>query len=173
MDVAASESQDGPSSHARMRLSTPPRDDSGPSTPADYGGTNRGSTGSPPQSYSLEGGRSRHHSSSKLANSMMRTVVSSGNDALNILFEAAAAHSQENDRDDQAPRSQLPPHSSEENGTSDREQRSMTGVEVVPKVIYPVELSDASREVLNVWEGCRFVKMGWFTAREAVTYIDQ
>lgn len=105
---------------------------------------------------------------------MMRTVVSSGNDALNILFEAAAAHSQEdscNDQDAQARRSQLPVHSNEGNG-SDREQRSMTGVEVAPKVIYPVELSDASREVLNVWEGCRFVKMGWFTAREAVTYID-
>lgn len=96
----------------------------------------------------------------------MRTVVSSGNDALNILFEAAA-HSQDADMTEQGMRSGNTPG------------RSVYGVShespfsQMHSAARPAELSNASKEVLSTWEGCRFVMMGWFTSREAVTLIDQ
>lgn len=105
---------------------------------------------------------------------MMRTVVSSGNDALNILFEAAAAaHNQDDGSEQDArQRGQSLAGMDTENGPSLDGRHSTTGTEVIPKIVRPVELSNASREILNVWEACRFVKMGWFTSVEAVTFID-
>ena len=104
----------------------------------------------------------------------MRTVVASGNDALNILFEAAAAaHNQENGQDEQGECEQGPsPMGRETRRDSVNGRNSTVRPEILQKAVYPVELSDASKEVLNVWEACRFVKMGWFTSREAVTLID-
>lgn len=119
-------------------------------------------------------GRDRHHSTSNLANSMMRTVVSSGNDALNLLFEAAAAaHDQEPSRNDQDTPSQGPQSAVVDAGNGHPVNGSATArADIQPKSVHPVELSDTSAAVLSVWEACRFVKMGWFTSREAVTYID-
>lgn len=112
----------------------------------------------------------KHRSNSSLSSSMMRTVVASGNDALNILFEAATA--QEENPADTSSESLAGPPSAGPN-TQDRTPRNYdTAFDPVTRVIYPVQLSDASRDTLNVWEACRFVKMGWFTAREAVTLID-
>lgn len=104
----------------------------------------------------------------------MRTVVSSGNDALNILFEAAAAaHNQDNGQDEQGEREQGPSSTRRETGRrSVNGKNSAVDPDVLQKAVQPIELSDASKEVLNVWEACRFVKMGWFTSREAVTLID-
>ncbi|PWY78263.1 C6 transcription factor [Aspergillus heteromorphus CBS 117.55] len=130
---------------------------------------------SPRQTYVPEERRSRRHSTSTLANSMMRTVVSSGNDALNILFEAAAVHSQENRLNGSGTQSRdaqtSTAHTSEPDSAGDQTQ-PMLPVEVLAKAKRPVKLSTPSKEVLGVWETCRFVKMGWFTSREAVTLID-
>jgi hypothetical protein len=100
---------------------------------------------------------------------MMRTVVASGNDALNILFEAATA--QEDSRADTSPESIPGPPSA---GPSQVRTPGNydAAFEPVIRVIHPVPLSNVSQETLNIWEACRFVKMGWFTAREAVTFID-
>ncbi|OQE46287.1 hypothetical protein PENCOP_c001G01818 [Penicillium coprophilum] len=112
----------------------------------------------------------RHRANSTLASSMMRTVVASGNDALNILFEAATA--QEDVNHDTSSESLAGP-SSAGPSTQDRTPGNYdAAIESVARVIHPVKLSDATQDTLNVWEACRFVKMGWFTAREAVTYID-
>lgn len=142
-------------------------------SPATYAGSSvLGDTANGSPAYN--DGRDQHHSSSNLANSMMRTVVSSGNDALNILFEAAAAaHDQEPGQNDQDTRARgLPADGEAANGSPLNGRHATAGPEVVPKIVHPVELSDASRDVLSVWEACRFVKMGWFTSREAVTFID-
>ncbi|PYH98817.1 C6 transcription factor [Aspergillus ellipticus CBS 707.79] len=134
-----------------------------------------GSYDSPRQPYIPEGRRSRRHSTSTLANSMMRTVVSSGNDALNILFEAAAAHSQEHGLNGSGTQSRdtqtSTAHASEQDSSRDQPQ-PMLPLEALAKAKRPVKLSPASKEVLSVWETCRFVKMGWFTSKEAVTLID-
>ncbi|KAI9046292.1 putative C6 transcription factor [Aspergillus affinis] len=111
--------------------------------------------------------------SNAFANSMMRTVVSSGNDALNILFEAAAVHSRENDMlesEMQSRNAQTRSHRNRQSNAS----RDMNAIspEALAKAVRPVPLSHASKDVLAIWETCRFVRMGWFTSREAVTFID-
>jgi len=118
-------------------------------------------------------GQNRQQPTSSLSNSMMRTVVASGNDALNILFEAAAAHSRGNGT---AAGAQPGNALSSENRTT-RSEDSLGGysgadLEGSTSMVHPVEISRVSKEVLDVWESCRFVKMGWFTSREAVTFID-
>lgn len=117
----------------------------------------------------------RHRSSSTLANSMMRTVVASGNDALNILFEAATAGQEDNAPSDESP----PRGAGSKSGGSNGHQRATPGnfespaaFETTSRVKYRVEMSEVASETLQIWEACRFVKMGWFTAREAVTFID-
>lgn len=116
----------------------------------------------------------RRRSASSLGTSMMRTVVTSGNDALNILFEAAAAH-----RPDLEPPN--PPEdtlSSKSHTTRDddisnyRERQSGASRQTETHTARPVSVSQASKKVLGVWEACRFVKMGWLTSKEAVTLID-
>jgi hypothetical protein len=104
---------------------------------------------------------------------MMRTVVASGNDALNILFEAATAHDQENHMNDTTPESATGNASLRSTKrTTPRNYDSPAVFEPMPTVRRPVEMSDAAIETLDIWEACRFVKQGWFTAREAVTFID-
>ncbi|KAL4949278.1 hypothetical protein BDW69DRAFT_188468 [Aspergillus filifer] len=121
------------------------------------------------------GGRhSRQESASTLDNSMMRTVVSSGNDALNILFQAAA-HSQEADLAEQevnAGDTQIRTTYGTNNETPFSRMYSAVSSGMVTKEHRPVEISQAPSEVLGIWEACRFVMMGWFTSREAVTLID-
>lgn len=106
----------------------------------------------------------------------MRTVVSSGNDALNILFEAAAVHSQENSSNRSETQSRNTQTSTAQASNVDHSgdhAQTMFAAEAIAKAKRPVKLSPVSKEVLGVWETCRFVKMGWFTSREAVTLIDQ
>lgn len=121
-----------------------------------------------------ESAQDRPQSTPSLGNSMMRTVVSSGNDALNILFEAAAAHSRGNGM--AGPDAQPGNNPSESRATRSENPwacgNSAAPSHVATRTVYPVEISQASKEVLEVWEACRFVKMGWFTSREAVTLID-
>lgn len=120
-----------------------------------------------------ESSKDKQQPTSSLGNSMMRTVVASGNDALNILFEAAAAHSRGNGMTTGSqPGNDIPSES-----RTIRNEDSLAGgysgpFESSTRTVYPVEISRVSKEVLDVWESCRFVKMGWFTSREAVTFID-
>lgn len=105
---------------------------------------------------------------------MMRTVVASGNDALNILFEAATA------QDDASATDESPPtEAGPRSGGSIAKERATPGnfespaaFESVSRAIRPVDMSNPPQDTLNVWDACRFVKMGWFTAREAVTFVD-
>lgn len=53
----------------------------------------------------------------------------------------------------------------------------LTGHDVQPSSPFtfkaqPVQMSQPSQETLRVWTACRFVQMGWFSAHEAVTYVD-
>lgn len=116
---------------------------------------------------------------SGLTSSMMRTVVSSGNDALNLLFEAAAqngpleqrdpARNTYNDKDGYHP-DYRSARSVQTPGPGPGPGQSSVGTS--PAAPAAVDISNPSRDVLDVWESCRFVKMGWFTAKEAITYVD-
>lgn len=106
---------------------------------------------------------------------MMRTVVASGNDALNILFEAATAQDQEDTTSNEVDTPlRAGSKSSGPNGKARSTPRDFESpnFEPPPKNVGPVTISVVAPETLSVWEACRFVKMGWFTAREAVTFID-
>ncbi|DAA76019.1 TPA_exp: Uncharacterized protein A8136_1056 [Trichophyton benhamiae CBS 112371] len=140
-------------------------------------------------------------SSHGLHTSVMRTVVSSGNDALNILFQAAA---QEQDNEMIDVDTDRRPSVSKEGGAGDdvngsatagtgtgqerpysqhQKTQSHAGIRTydtpTSTTSYggsptsdPTQLSHVEPDVLAVWDQCRFVKMGWFSSREAVTYVD-
>ncbi|KAL2861509.1 hypothetical protein BJX68DRAFT_7090 [Aspergillus pseudodeflectus] len=135
----------------------------------------RDGTPTPHRPYTTKDRHTRQQSTSTLDNSMMRTVVSSGNDALNILFEAAAAQSQEAGLNEQAEHSRgTSSHApcGESGGSPFGQMQSRVSPNSLARAIRPIELSHAASDVLSIWESCRFVMMGWFTSREAVTLID-
>lgn len=88
-------------------------------------------------------------------------MVSSENDALNILFEAAA-------------RSE--PVDAYASTASRASFNRFTNTQESPKLIASasqiVNINSADIDILHIWNACRFVKMGWFTAREAMTLVD-
>ncbi|KAL5381216.1 hypothetical protein PMIN06_000196 [Paraphaeosphaeria minitans] len=97
-----------------------------------------------------------------LSHSVMRTVVSSGSDALNLLFEAAHH------------RDALENQARVESQAQDTPCSGPDGQPSSPFTFkaQPVQMSQPSPETLRVWTTCRFVQMGWFSAHEAVTYVD-
>jgi hypothetical protein len=102
-----------------------------------------------------------------LAHAVMRTVVSSGSDALNLLFEAANHRDAMEHQEQNASQAYDTPKS----GPSGYEG----GVPASPFHTFraqPVQMSTPSPETLRIWTSCRFVQMGWFSAHEAVTYVD-
>lgn len=101
----------------------------------------------------------------------MRTVVASGNDALNILFEAATAQNEEEKASKKTPLT----NNLSQNQVQDQERLdhgSFFTKSPSARVTSPISLVNATQGTLKIWANCRFVKMGWFTAREAVTLID-
>ncbi|KAF2119028.1 hypothetical protein BDV96DRAFT_369743 [Lophiotrema nucula] len=110
-------------------------------------------------------GRLRRISTSQpdLQNRVMRTVVSSGNDALNLLFEAA----HHRDAIDAQEQSASQPYETPQSRTTIQDPSSPFTFRA-----QPVQMSQPSPETLKVWTSCRFVQMGWFSAHEAVTYVD-
>lgn len=74
--------------------------------------------------------------------SMLQTVVSNNKDAMNILFEAALREESH--------------HTTGQDRAADRAPR----------------VHRHWGDALRVWNACRFVKMGWFSAHEAVALVD-
>lgn len=115
-------------------------------------------------------------SSGLLADSMMRTVVSNGHDALNLLFEAA---NQEGHSDSQSPGSRYPhgagctPHSSTGHYSAAAGTSSPAGSVPLNMNVAPSGMtSNPKTDVLEVWSAFRFVRMGWLSAKEAVNFVD-
>lgn len=111
-----------------------------------------------------------------LANSVMRPVVSSGNDALNILFQAAAQE-QAGGASDLRTASQVSAADGSSNVQPNAQPIANAGSAgsfgtAPPMVSECPSLSKVEPEILDIWDACRFVHMGWFSSREAVTYID-
>lgn len=109
-----------------------------------------------------------------LENSVMRTVVSTGNDALNILFEAARqnenaepiAQQIETDvdvsslienKDHRKPASLRSPVYSTTRAPGQADRRT----------------SAPNPTLLKAWSTCKFVREGWFTSSEAVFLVDR
>ncbi|KAJ5085032.1 hypothetical protein N7532_009803 [Penicillium argentinense] len=77
-----------------------------------------------------------------LPTSMLQKVVSNNKDAMDILFEAALR----------------------EESQQNTEQETATPT--------PVPRPLATADTVQIWNACRFVKMGWFSAHEAMTLVD-
>lgn len=91
-----------------------------------------------------------------LLQSVVRTVVSSGNDALNVLFQAALEQRDRNQASTgKASRTQAP------NTSPHDRQPALPATTSVPQY------------KLNVWRRSRLVRAGWLTAEEAVMYVDR
>jgi hypothetical protein len=102
----------------------------------------------------------RLSSSSHLHDEVMHTVVQSSQDALGLLFKAA----EQQDTDDSEDQAMI-------SGVGEASPASaLTNQPVLP---LPVSaLSSPSKTIIELWNQHRFVRQGWFSAREAVTYID-
>lgn len=106
-----------------------------------------------------------------VADSVMRTVVSNGHDALNLLFQAA---NQEGQPDGQSP------HGAGRTPQSSIGNLSGVACTSSPAISVPMSMnvapgatpSDPNADVLEVWSAFRFVRMGWLSAQEAVTFVD-
>ncbi|GJC94379.1 C6 transcription factor [Colletotrichum higginsianum] len=89
-----------------------------------------------------------------LTNSMIRTIVSNGNDALKLLFRAAA--------EQEAPGS----------GAAAPRVPSHASTSTLPSEPGNPASAPPAMSVLQLWNAFRFVKMGWFTAEEGVRFVD-
>lgn len=96
-----------------------------------------------------------------LSHRVMSSILARPSDALDVLFDAARSEHSPH-REPGAPRQKTGFQSvaSQETSGSKSGQISVS------------ELSRPSEEVLDLWDRCRFVRQGWFTAQEAVTYLD-
>lgn len=94
-----------------------------------------------------------------LGDTVMRTVVSSGNDALKLLFQAAQQRDSESSN-----------HAT--SGFHNPSQSAMEFATPLTAASSHFQSFQASSAVLKVWDAFRFVKMGWFSAEEAVCYMD-
>ncbi|KAL2800682.1 hypothetical protein BJX66DRAFT_321619 [Aspergillus keveii] len=81
-----------------------------------------------------------------ISTTVLQKHVASGNDALDILFDAAAQ--------------------TRDPGSDGRRRGTIS--EAAPS---PFDVR-SEENVVRIWEGCRFVKMGWFSAEEALFYTD-
>lgn len=92
--------------------------------------------------------------------SLMTTVVSNGNDALNLLFEAV----QREEHDDSNPH--LPT-------AADEHSIDMTVPPILPMTSFDAtSLPEISNELTDTWNAYRFVRMGWLSAAESVWLLD-
>ncbi|OGM47988.1 C6 transcription factor [Aspergillus bombycis] len=115
------------------------------------------STGSEPDPLQVTD--SDTHGNPSLSGRVMATILARPRDALDVLFDAAR------------------PDVGESPSSQTREQggpaRSKTQMAVSASGLVSVSgLSHPSESVLDLWDRCRFVRQGWFTAQEAVTYLD-
>jgi hypothetical protein len=84
---------------------------------------------------------------------VVASMVTGPSDALDILFDAASHPSAHEVRPEHASLPKL-------------DFSSSHPIPVIKELSYPDD------SVLDLWDTCRFVRQGWFTAQEAVTYVD-
>ncbi|KAF2755155.1 hypothetical protein EJ05DRAFT_494195 [Pseudovirgaria hyperparasitica] len=97
--------------------------------------------------------------------SVMRTVVSNSKDALDILFQAAE---HPNSRTDEG---QSEDETSATNVQTTTYQTPTASLSTFP-FTHSLVTTRSSPEVLKTWNACRFVRMGLFSAEEALTYVE-
>ncbi|KAF5720069.1 ARO80-positive transcription regulator of ARO9 ARO10 [Fusarium mundagurra] len=100
------------------------------------------------------------------AGEITTTLVSNGNDALRLLYQPAIEHA---NKDGSSPNHQGPGSRHTLNRTGNM---SSPGTTASIRTSRPNPVPPTVPNPLTVWRSFRFVRMGWFTAEEAVRYID-
>ena len=128
-----------------------------------YAGTNVSPGPEHAQETSTQSRASGQTGGFSIENDVMHTVVSSSKDALGLLFKAVEQQ-EASEIDD------------ETNGLHTNYPYESPGSALTASInaeaLLLSPLSSSSRECLELWEHLRFVRQGWMSAREAVTYID-
>jgi len=88
-------------------------------------------------------------------------VVSNGNDALNLLFQAAGRSG------DVGFPSDFSPQAEANTQAATHVQASLFG-----SSNQPIAISPSAPDVYRLWRSFRFVKEGWVSAEEVVTFVD-
>ncbi|KAF5684669.1 positive transcription regulator of ARO9 ARO10 [Fusarium denticulatum] len=105
-------------------------------------------------------------SSTGPAGEITTTLVSNGNDALRLLYQPAIEHA---NKDGSSPNHQGPVSRHTLGRIGDTSSPGTTA-SIRTSRLNPVPPTVSNP--LTVWRSFRFVRMGWFTAEEAVRYID-
>ncbi|EEU34204.1 uncharacterized protein NECHADRAFT_49898 [Fusarium vanettenii 77-13-4] len=105
-----------------------------------------------------------HQTNTALDEEVVRTVVSSSNDARNVLFKVANEYDTD-DPDDQPGYANVLDDVSLASPLTNNTKVSHQAPQVVV-------LSNLTKADAELWSRQRFVRQGWFTAQEAITYID-
>lgn len=105
-----------------------------------------------------------HHTNTALDEEVVKTLVSSSNDARNVLFKVANEHDPD-DSDDQPAYADALDNVSLASSLTNNTKVSHQAPQVVI-------LSNLTKEDAELWSRQRFVRQGWFTAQEAITYVD-
>ncbi|KAF5647821.1 ARO80-positive transcription regulator of ARO9 and ARO10 [Fusarium tjaetaba] len=105
-------------------------------------------------------------SSTGPAGEITTTLVSNGNDALRLLYQPAIEHA---NKEGTSPSNQRPMTRHTLHRTGEMSSPGTTASVVASR---PNHNSPNSLSPLTVWRAFRFVRMGWFTAEEAVNYVD-
>lgn len=87
-------------------------------------------------------GLGEHRDDAGVGDSVMRTMISSGSDAMDVLFD--------------------PVRHGPQASSSEAAQTPLT-----------VRVPCSTSPIHDVWNACRFVKQGWFSAEEAIFYVDK
>ncbi|KAI1018462.1 hypothetical protein LB503_005541 [Fusarium chuoi] len=105
-------------------------------------------------------------SSTVPAGEITTTLVSNGNDALRLLYQPAIEHA---NKDGASPCNKEPMTRHTLHRIVDTASHGTAASVITSR---PNNDSPISLSPLTVWRAFRFVRMGWFTAEEAVNYVD-
>lgn len=128
----------------------------------------------PPSNLPDDGGSERRrgslHGNPSLSDRVITSLVKGSNDALDILSEVAGVlHNPAISPPRESPPTQSshsPEHVPVAVPASERSDcHSGVGFHILA-------LSEPTDAILDMWDKCRFVRQGWFTSQEAVTYVD-
>lgn len=107
---------------------------------------------------------------SSLPDRVMASLVKGSNDALDVLSEVAGVLQ---NPAISPPLESLPTQSSHSPGHIPVAVSAVERSDCHSGVGFHIlALSEPTDAILDMWDKCRFVRQGWFTSQEAVTYID-
>lgn len=115
------------------------------------------------QEREIETHPGREHQRGDLSESLAKTMVTSSKDAMGLLFQAADQPENDSTSDDDESEEPMDVIPAGRDGKSDATSPLLSSESRLP--------SQFSEEKLALWNRHRFVVQGWFSAHEAISYL--